>query len=73
MRCNELLRELYWESLRAPSHRENFRRNPSYKRNRMRQLFGRTKAERDANKRKYLKEIAEYKVQREIDIEQEEQ
>jgi hypothetical protein len=46
MRCNETLRELYWEALRAPDNDALFRRNP-YRREKLIKLhLGKTKAER---------------------------
>lgn len=46
VRCYELVRELYWESLRAPTSLDNLKRNPYLKERLIKRKFGKTKAER---------------------------
>lgn len=44
----ELFREIYWESLRAPSENATLVRNPYRREKIIKKIFGRTKEERKA-------------------------
>lgn len=59
-RCNETLRELYWEALRAPSYNYLWRRSPYRREKLIKKHFGRTKEERVANTKKINKEYADH-------------
>ena len=54
----EILREMYWESLRAPDDLTNFRRNPYIRENTIKREFGKTAAERKVNIKERKQEIA---------------
>lgn len=53
MRANEILREIYWESLRAPITTLSQMKNPYRREYLKRKLLGRTKEERIANHLKF--------------------
>ena len=51
--CNkafEILKELYWEALRAPEDKTNWKKNPYLKEKTIKKLFGKTAEERKINK-----------------------
>jgi len=59
-RACEVLREMYWEALRAPDDLVNFRRNPYLRENTIKRIFGKDADERNANikdRKKQLKEL----------------
>ena len=59
MRVNEILREIYWEALRAPSINTTILRNP-YRREFLKKKFlGRMKAERIETKETWKKQQEE--------------
>jgi hypothetical protein len=51
IRAFEILKQIYWESLRAPSTDVTAQRNPYRREFIKKKFFGKTKAERDANLR----------------------
>ena len=57
----EILKELYWEALRAPDDMVNFKRNPYLKENTIKRIFGKTSEERKANIAKREKEHEEWR------------
>jgi hypothetical protein len=71
MRLMELVREIYWESMRAPSRNMTMIRNPYRREAIMKKLLGRTSAERRESRRKLKQLIQEQK--KKIDIELAEQ
>ena len=56
----ETIREIYWEALRAPADPVHFRADPYLKQKVMWRKLGRTKEERDINKKKLKKLIKEH-------------
>lgn len=48
-RAYEILKELYWEALRAPEDMVNWRRNPYLKEKSIKRIFGKTAEERREN------------------------
>jgi hypothetical protein len=60
IRANEVLRELYWEALRAPRTNVIFRRNPYQREKMIKKHFGRTKEERKASITRINKEYSEH-------------
>lgn len=58
----ETIRELYWESLRAPDDAVNFRRDPYLRENFIKKKYGKTRAERVAKTAELAKWEAEWKV-----------
>lgn len=48
-RACEVLREMYWEALRAPDDLVNFRRNPYLRENTIKRVFGKDAATRNGN------------------------
>lgn len=52
LRANDILREIYWESLRAPMTATNFVRNPYLRERMIKKIFGKTKAERTVTARR---------------------
>ena len=69
----ETIRELYWEALRAPTDRVDFKADPYLKQKYMWRNFGRTKEERDKNKRKLAKMIKKHKAEVDARIKREEE
>ena len=49
LRVLEQLREIYWESLRAPEESDTFKRNPYRKEKIIKKMLGKTKEERERN------------------------
>lgn len=56
----ETFREIYWESLRAPSDNATFTRNPYRREKILKKLYGRTKEEREKAKESMELELAEH-------------
>ena len=69
----ETIKELYWEALRAPTDRVDFKADPYLKQKYMWRNFGRTKEERDKNKRKLAKMIKNHKAEVDARIKREEE
>jgi len=69
MRANELLRELYWEALRAPNTYQNLRRNP-YLRDRMKKKIGATRSERLKFYKEGKRELKQFKIKRELELQE---
>ena len=60
MRIMEQFREIYWESLRAPAVCATFNRNPYRREKLLKQMFGRTKEERDETKKQLNASLKEH-------------
>lgn len=62
IRANEILRELYWEALRAPTDMVNMRRNPHTREKLMKKILGKTSEERAASRKRIKAEIESHKL-----------
>lgn len=60
-RCYQTLREIFWESKRAPAHIWTFQNNPYRREKIIKKLYGRTAEERNAKRRELNQAVKDYK------------
>ena len=64
----DIIKQMYWEALRAPSTWTTFNRNPYLREKTIKRLYGKTKDERKANMKAAREKIKKHEEERTLEL-----